>query len=321
MITTPLKIGIAVACLVGIAAIIAVDQVRLQRRESMTITTVAPTIQTALPPVVAPVAAPVVVAPAAADPVICPTPAAPAAEAPAKPAPAPVKELDRVYTVVQGDSLYGISTKVFGTPRHYERIYEANRDRIKDPNTLQVGINLKMPEVAAKPAQYQAGSGSGQRLVGRLLQERHDLLKLLPKGTLNRPDLIGGQLHQAPQRPRHDGGIPELLDLERAGQRKGDVADAIPVHRFPPLILRVAQGAIQFLDHLGEAKAEGERRLLLARFRIHRLAPSPLLAGQYITVFPAGSQTLPDERARCSGCCTFPRHVLDWAEMPPLAPE
>ena len=152
MLTTPLKIGIAVACLVGIAAIIAVDQVRLQRRESLTITTVAPTIQTALPTVVAPVAvpaAPVVVAPAPAEPVIC----VPAAETPAKPAPVPVKELDRVYTVVQGDSLYGISTKVFGTPRHYERIYEANRDRIKDPNTLQVGINLKMPEVAAKSAQ------------------------------------------------------------------------------------------------------------------------------------------------------------------------
>ena len=149
MLTTPLKIGIAVACLVGIAAIIAVDQVRLQRRESMTLTTAAPTVQTALPPVVAPVAAPVVAAPAPAEPVI----RVPAAEAPAKPAPAPVKEMERVYTVLQGDSLYGISMKVYGTPRHYERIYEANRDRIKDPNTLQVGINLKMPEVAAKPAQ------------------------------------------------------------------------------------------------------------------------------------------------------------------------
>jgi nucleoid-associated protein YgaU len=156
MLTAPLKIGIAVACLVGIAAIIAVDQVRLQRRESMTITTVAaPTVQTALPAVVAPVAAPAptpVVAPAAAEPVICP---APAAEASAKPAAVPpVKEAAPVvYTVQQGDSLYGISTKVFGTPRHYERIYEANRDRIKDPNTLQVGINLKMPEVQKTAAQ------------------------------------------------------------------------------------------------------------------------------------------------------------------------
>ncbi len=149
MLTTPLKIGVAVACLVGIAAIIAVDQVRLQRRESMTITTsVSPAAQTALPPVVAPVAAPVV-APAPAEPVTCP---APAAEAPAKPAaPAPVKEsAPTMYTVSQGDSLYGISVKVYGTPRHYERIYEANRDRIKDPNTLQVGINLKMPDVTSR---------------------------------------------------------------------------------------------------------------------------------------------------------------------------
>jgi nucleoid-associated protein YgaU len=154
MLTTPLKIGIAVACLVGIAAIIAVDQVRLQRRESMTITTAAPTVQTALPPVVAPVAAPaapVVVASAPAEPVVCP---APVAEAPAKAAPAPVKEsAPAVYTVMQGDSLYGISTKVYGTPRHYERIYEANRDRIKDPNTLQVGINLKMPDLPKATAQ------------------------------------------------------------------------------------------------------------------------------------------------------------------------
>ena len=152
MLTTPLKIGIAVACLVGIAAIIAVDQVRLQRRESMTITTsVAPAAQTALPPVVAPAAAPAapVVAAPAAETVICPSPAA---EAPAKPAaPAPVKESSpTMYTVAQGDSLYGISTKVYGTPRHYERIYEANRDRIKDPNTLQVGINLKMPEITSR---------------------------------------------------------------------------------------------------------------------------------------------------------------------------
>ena len=152
MLTTPLKLGIAVACLVGIAAIIAVDQVRLQRREALTLTTVAaPTVQTALPPVVVPAPAPAapVVATPAAEPVICPTPAA---EAPAKPAAAPVaKEAAPVmYTVQQGDSLYGISTKVFGSPRHYERIYEANRDRIKDPNTLQVGINLKLPDVTSR---------------------------------------------------------------------------------------------------------------------------------------------------------------------------
>jgi nucleoid-associated protein YgaU len=58
------------------------------------------------------------------------------------------------YTVQQGDTLYGISVKAFGTPRYYERIFEENRDRIADPNTLQIGLNLKMPNVPAK-----AGAG------------------------------------------------------------------------------------------------------------------------------------------------------------------
>ena len=58
------------------------------------------------------------------------------------------------YTVVQGDTLYGISVKVFGTPRYYVRIFEENHDRIADPNTLQIGLNLKMPNVPAK-----AGAG------------------------------------------------------------------------------------------------------------------------------------------------------------------
>jgi LysM repeat protein len=61
------------------------------------------------------------------------------------------------YTVVQGDTLYGISVKVFGTPRYYERIFEENRDRISDPNTLQIGLNLKMPDVPSKTG----GAGSG----------------------------------------------------------------------------------------------------------------------------------------------------------------
>ena len=88
----------------------------------------------------------------AAEPVICPTPAAPEAPKPAAAEPVKADEPPKTYTVLQGDSLYGISVKVFGTPRHYERIYLANKDRIKDPNTLQVGINLRMPEIAAQPA-------------------------------------------------------------------------------------------------------------------------------------------------------------------------
>jgi len=151
-LTTPIKIALAAACLVVVAIIIAVDVARTRGREEPAAPPPAATaFVEALPPAFQPPKP-------SGDAVICPSPAAPAApEAPKPPAAEPVKEKladepPKTYTIVQGDSLYGISQKVFGTPRHYERIYELNKDRIKDPNTLQVGINLRMPEVAAKPA-------------------------------------------------------------------------------------------------------------------------------------------------------------------------
>lgn len=148
MLTAPLKIGIAAACLVAVAVLIAVDASR-----TSTPVPAPPAPAPLVAPLQAAYPAPVIAVPAQ-EPVVCPQPpkteeiAAPkAAEAPAK------VEPPKVYTVAQGDSLYGISVKLYGTPRHYERIYEANKDRIKDPNTLQVGINLRMPDLpaAAKP--------------------------------------------------------------------------------------------------------------------------------------------------------------------------
>jgi nucleoid-associated protein YgaU len=58
----------------------------------------------------------------------------------------------KVYTVQAGDTLTGISSKVYNTSRHYQKIYEANKDVIDDPNTLQVGAKLVMPDLPAKAA-------------------------------------------------------------------------------------------------------------------------------------------------------------------------
>ena len=151
-LTTPIKIALAAACLVVVAIIIAVDVARTRgKEEPAPQAAVSTSVIEALPPAFQP-PKPVDAAPAkpAAEPVICPAPAEPAK--PAVAAPKPVEEPPKTYTVAPGDSLYGISQKIFGTTRHVNRIYEANKDRIKDPNTLQVGINLRMPEVAAKPA-------------------------------------------------------------------------------------------------------------------------------------------------------------------------
>jgi nucleoid-associated protein YgaU len=149
-LTTPIKIALAAACLVVVAIIIAVDVARTRTKEEpVAPAAVSASVIESLPPAFQPPK------PAAADAVICPSPAAPDAPKPAATIPAapkPADEAPKTYTIVQGDNLYGISQKLFGTTRHVERLYQANKDRIKDPNTLQVGINLRVPEIAAQPA-------------------------------------------------------------------------------------------------------------------------------------------------------------------------
>lgn len=51
----------------------------------------------------------------------------------------------RTYTVQPGDSLSLISKKVYGDANDYHKIFEANRDKIKDPNMIHPGQELTIP--------------------------------------------------------------------------------------------------------------------------------------------------------------------------------
>lgn len=50
------------------------------------------------------------------------------------------------YTVVAGDTLTRISTKVYGDSGRWQDIFAANRDLLPNPNALRVGQTLKIPE-------------------------------------------------------------------------------------------------------------------------------------------------------------------------------
>jgi nucleoid-associated protein YgaU len=57
---------------------------------------------------------------------------------------APVSSM-KTYTVKAGDTLSKISREFLGDPHDYMRIFEANKDQLKDPDKIQPGQVLKIP--------------------------------------------------------------------------------------------------------------------------------------------------------------------------------
>ena len=49
------------------------------------------------------------------------------------------------YTVQPGDSLSKIAKEFYGNASSYMKIFEANKDKLSDPNKIQVGQVLKIP--------------------------------------------------------------------------------------------------------------------------------------------------------------------------------
>jgi nucleoid-associated protein YgaU len=59
---------------------------------------------------------------------------------------APVGEVvTRTYTVVAGDSLSKIAKKIYGDAKRWKEIFEANQDKIKNPDLIYPGQVLKIP--------------------------------------------------------------------------------------------------------------------------------------------------------------------------------
>ena len=61
--------------------------------------------------------------------------------APQAPAPPAMK----TYTVQPGDSLSKIAKQFYGNANAYMKIFDANKDQLTDPNKIQIGQVLKIP--------------------------------------------------------------------------------------------------------------------------------------------------------------------------------
>ena len=69
---------------------------------------------------------------------------APAAAAAAAAAGGPSRTA-RTYTVQPGDSLSKISKEFYGNANQYMKIFEANRDKLADPDKIKAGMQLVIP--------------------------------------------------------------------------------------------------------------------------------------------------------------------------------
>ena len=62
-----------------------------------------------------------------------------AESAPAAPSP------EVTHTVKAGDTLSKLAREYYGDDKHHRRIFEANRDKLDDPDDIKVGQELKIP--------------------------------------------------------------------------------------------------------------------------------------------------------------------------------
>ncbi|HXV60440.1 MAG TPA: LysM peptidoglycan-binding domain-containing protein [Vicinamibacteria bacterium] len=60
---------------------------------------------------------------------------------------APSVTTGRTYVVVSGDSLSKIAKREYGDAQKWTKIYEANRNLIKDPDLIYPGQELQIPKV------------------------------------------------------------------------------------------------------------------------------------------------------------------------------
>jgi len=56
-----------------------------------------------------------------------------------------LRPAERMYTVKPGDTLSKIAKQMYGDPNEYQKIFDSNRDQLRDPNEIRPGQQSKIP--------------------------------------------------------------------------------------------------------------------------------------------------------------------------------
>lgn len=63
------------------------------------------------------------------------------------------------YTIKKGDSLWKIAETAYGTGFDWAQVYEANKNMISDPDMLEVGTKITLPEIKVRTVEYTVVRG------------------------------------------------------------------------------------------------------------------------------------------------------------------
>jgi murein DD-endopeptidase MepM/ murein hydrolase activator NlpD len=78
------------------------------------------------------------------------------------PAPAPAPKPTGSVTVQRGDTLSKIAQRTLGSADRWRELYEANRDKISNPNIVWPGMTLRVPGGSSSPAPQAPSAPSGK---------------------------------------------------------------------------------------------------------------------------------------------------------------
>jgi len=65
---------------------------------------------------------------------------------PVEATPRVTSDVERTYTVVAGDTLSKIAKREYGDASKWQKIFEANKDTIKNPDLIYPGQTFKIPD-------------------------------------------------------------------------------------------------------------------------------------------------------------------------------
>lgn len=106
---------------------------------------------------------------------------------------------DRSHEVKQGDTLSGLAYQYLGSSARYHEIFQANRDLLKSPNDLRIGMKLKIPPREAAPT-----AGRGQNIPARTIKATDGPTTRNATSPANNVELLPEtpEIETAPAEPR-----------------------------------------------------------------------------------------------------------------------